>query len=612
MDNETNIYDTVKDQIATYESGVGVPVAGNWNFSLYNHSLRTMLMKNGEFPVNQIDKFDPKNNRPVRNIILPIIEVAHRAEDFDVKDIEIYVDNADNYHLSLLARKFYHRWALKHNLDGFIDDVVESYDYGFSLVKNVNNERPEVIEPQQIAYVDQTDILSGTICLKHQYSIDQLKDMEKQGWYKDEIDVAIAEARKDKPNAQTPGQPASVPDKHIEVFEVHGTFPETWLKKNNDEAYDNELDGDKYSKQLHIITFLKGENDTKTGICLFKGPEKQEVFKVSILNKIYGRCAGRGRVEELFDSQIWTNFNLIQMQDMLKQASKVFYQTADAGYTTRNNTKNIKGGEVFVHEDGKPATPVNTQPINFNLFDRAFQEWEQHARTTGSASDPSLGLNPVSGTPLGTTQIVTQQGLGRHERNRGKIASFIEEIHRDWIMDYLVAEMNKGDEWLDELSLDELQVVAENGASNSVKDLIKKMTLTGQIVTEEDQMLMKEIIKQDYQKSGSKKFLKIMKDEFSKIPLNIHINVANKQKDLGRWSEKMGNIFRAIFANPQGFVATMQIPSAAKSFNEMLEASGMSPIDYTQLPSIESMQPPETPTPSPTQQPNTAQLANNQ
>lgn len=601
-----DIYKYLTDEKQTYESGIGVPVASNWQWSMYNHVNYSLLMKNGQFPTTQT-KF---GDRPMKNIILPILNVAYRSEGFDVKDIEVYVENADFYHLSLLARKFHTKWALEHDMDTFIDEVVESYvDYGGVLVKNVNNERPEVVPWQTIAFIDQTDVLSGTIAIKHQYSIDQLKDMEKQGWDKDEIDRAIISAREEKDNSQTPGQTAETPDKHIEVYEIHGTFPKSWLNKEGEET--DELDGDEYSKQLHIITYLKSGNSVTTGITLFKGPEPKSIFKFLSRDKIYGRALGRGGVEELFEPQIWTNNNLIYMQEMLKQASKVFYQTADTGFTTRNNTKNIKGGEVFVHDDGKPVTPVNTQQPNFNLFDRAVAEWEQQARVTGSASDPALGLNPVSGTPLGTTQIVTTQGVGIHEYRRGKIATFIYEIYRDWVVKYLENAINKGDEWLDELSLDELKAVAESVASNSVKDLVKKMTLNGQVVNDKDQMMMEEIIKQDYQKSGNKKFLKIMKDEFAKLPLVIKINVAGKQKDMAIMADKMGNIFRAIFANPQGFVATMQIPSAAKAFNEMLEYSGLSPIDYTQLPSMESMQPPEAPTPSPIQSATEPTLINN-
>ena len=602
---DKSIYDYCLTEENTYKAGPGVPITGDWVWRMYDHCSYSLLMKNGQFPLTQTKW----GQRPKKNIIRPILNVAYRSEGFDVKDIEPYVNDSENYHKSFFVRKFHPKWARDNDLDTFIDEVVESYvDYGGVLVKNVNDTRPEVVPMQQIAFCDQTDILSGTIALKHSYSVDQLKDMEKQGWYKEEIDQAIVQARTEKENIQTMSQESDVPDKHIEVYEIHGTFPETWLSKGDDVA-DQDLDGDKYSKQLHIVTYLKGANDLKTGICLFKGPEPKSIFKFLGRDKIYGRALGYGGVEELFEPQIWTDNNMIRMQKMLEEASKVFYQTADTGYTTRNNTKNIKGGEVFVHDDGKPATPVNNQPINFNLFDRATAEWEQHARVTGSASDPQLGLNPVSGTPLGTTQIVTTQGVGIHEYRRGKIATFIAEIYRDWILSYLVKEMNKGDKWLEELSLEELREIAEKISIKESNQRIKEAVLNGGVVTPEEQDLMRQIIKDEFLKGGKMRFLEMVKGELKDIPIDVFVNVAGKQVDLSRVADKMSNIWRGIFANPAGFVATMNIPQAATAFNNMLEASGMSPIDYTNFPSAESVSAsmtPQQPIESPIQQPVTA------
>ncbi len=244
---------------------------------------------------------------------------------------------------------------------------------------------------------------------------------------------------------------------------------------------------------------------------------------------------------------------------------------------------------------------LNTQPVNYQLFDRAILEWEQHARVTGSASDPALGLNPVSGTPLGTTEIVTNQGEGIHEYRRGKVAVFMEKIYRDWVLNYLVADMNKGLEWVDELSLEDMQDLSERVMTNVFNNKIKEVFLSGQIITKEELAPLQEQFKKEFAKS-SKKFLKIAKGEFTKLPLVVKINVAGKQKDLARMASGLTNIWRTIFTNPQGFVQTMQIPGASKAFNQMLEASGMNQMDFSQMPAQQAV-------PSP-MQPN--QLQNNQ
>lgn len=588
----SDIYQYVLTEKNNYEAGVGVPVTGNWNWKMFDHCNYTLLMKNGQFPLTQTKMGD----RPMKNIMLPILNVAYRTEGFDVKDIELYVEDQDYFHMSLLARKYHTKWARKYSIDTFIDDVVEGLDYGFVLVKNVNDKRPEVVQPQQIAFCDQTDILSGPICLKHSYSVDQLLDtVQKNGWDADAVDKAIKSASNEKENLQTPGQVSKTPSKYVEVYEIHGTFCDDWLTKSDDVDYNESLDSNSYSKQIHIITYVKDDKGDKYGITLFKGRETKTIFKLLVINAIFGRAAGRGRVETLFEPQIWTNFNMIHMTNMLKEASKVIQVTDDPKFTQRNNTKNLVGGEFLVVDEGRKVSQLNTNPVNINLFDRANQEWEQFARVTGSASDPALGLSPTSGTPLGTTQIVTNQGEGIHEYIRGKVATFISEIYRDWVLDYLVTEMNKGDKWVDELDSDELQEVAEKIATNASNNRIKELVLNGKIVTPQQQSQMRDLIKQEFLKGGKKRFMEIIEGEFKDLPMNIYVNVANKQKDLGKLTDKLSNVFRTIFANPQGFIATMQIPAAAKAFSEMLEASGLSPMDFSGIPTQSAI-------PSPMQQ----------
>lgn len=588
-----DIFEYVLNEKNSFEAGIGVPVSGNWYWKMYDHNNHTLLMKNGQFPLTQTKLGD----RPKKNIILPILNVAHRTEGFDVKQIEPFVNDERKYYKSLLARKFHTKWARKHSIDTFIDDVVEGLDYGYVLVKNVNEVRPVVVQPQEIAFCNQTNILGGTIALKYAYSVDELIAAGKEGgWYQEAIDRAVMAAREEKTNDQTPGQTVKIPDKNIEVFEVHGSFPEHELMKNGDENYNKTLKADSYCKQIHIITYIKDGQGNKVGVCLYKGRESKPIFKVLVINPVFGRAAGRGRVEELFEPQIWTDYALIHKVNMLRDASKVIQVTDDEEFTTRNDVKNAKGGEVWIKGINTSVQQLNTQPVNYQLFDNFIAEMEQHARTTGSASDPSLGLNPVSGTPLGTTQLVTVQGEGIHEYNRGKIAQFIGEIYRDWILPYLADEMNKGDAWIEELTLSELQEVGEAVCNNAFEDYKKELVLRGQdIPPKEEIKTMKDTFKQEFYKKGSKRFLEIMKDEFKDLPIDVYVNITNKQKDLARMGDKITTLLQNIIAStPGGFPVAMQNPGFVKLFNEALEVSGFSPVSNADI---------VPPQPQPTQQP---------
>lgn len=576
-----DIYELCKTEQTAFQTR-GVAVTDGWEWSMYNHCKYSLLMKNSQFPMTQTKM----GERPNKNIIRPILNVAYRSEGFDVKDIEPFVNDVDNYYKSLLVRKKHHKWARANDLDTAIDESVETYvDYGGVLVKKSKNARPEIISWQQVAFCDQTDILSGTIALKHSYSIDQLKDTIKDlGWYEEAVNSVITNARTVKANSQSHNDEQKVPDKHVEVFEVHGTFPEDWLKKDETQYsdYNAKLDADKFSKQLHIITYKTDEKGVKTGVCLFKGPEPVSIFKFLKRDPIFGRALGFGGVEELFEAQIWTNNSMIHMQEMLKQASKIIYQTADTGFTTRNNTKNAQNGEVFVHEENMPATLMNNQAINLPSFEKAVIDWEVHARTTGSAQDAQLGTSPSSGTPFALQNLVVQTGQSLHKYRQGKIATFWGEIYRDWILPDFVEELNRGDKWVDDLSVEELQGLVENVMNNSFNDYVKKLVLSDNIVDPEQIALQKDQFKKDFMKN-SRKFLELVKGELKSIPIDVEVNIAGKQKDLSGMVDKLTEIWKTIFANPQGFVQTMQIPGASKAFGEMLEFSGLNQMDFSNV-----------------------------
>lgn len=576
MDNPQEKFPDIYDYILTEEGDFKkrrIPLASNIDWNMVEHIDRSFTLKNSKFTKGPNDF-----SRPNRNIILPIANVNYRSEGFDIKDIDVYVNNNEKYHLSLLARKFHARWAKKYSVDTAIDESVESYfDYGLALVKDVNEERPEVIQLQQIAFCDQTDILSGPICLKHQYSIDQLLDM-KGVWYDKEIDKSILMSQFSNRMNQDNETATQTPGKYIEIYELHGTLPETWL--GEEKLGENWEDTGKYVRQMHIVTFYVDQTDQiKKGICLFKGKRKEPVFKAIKRDNIHGRACGRGGVEELFDSQVWTNYSLLQLKEMLDAASLMILQTTDKSFAQSNKISDLRKNKIVHLKEGSALSQVSIQPQNFQLFQQFANNFEQNARAIGSASDPQLGINPTSGTPLGTTEIVTQQGSGIHEYRRGKIATFWGEIYRDWTLRSLAKEMAKGDKWLEDLTVEELKAVVNQVSINRTNSQVAEMVASGKDVTKDQQDLLVQLVKDELAKGGKTQFLEIMKGELESIPLEVDFNIAGKQKNLYDVVNKLNGVFRTVFSNP----GVLQAPGMSELFNNILEFSGFSPIDFTSL-----------------------------
>ena len=565
-----------------------VPLASNWReWNMFEHVDRSFTLLNSRFYKGPQDY-----TRPFDNIILPIRNANVRVEGFDVKDVQIYVDNAENYHKSFVARKKHDWWAKENAVDTAIDESVESYfDYGLTLLKNVNEVRPEVVQLQQIAFCDQTDILAGPICLKHNYSISELLDF-KGKWNNREIDKAVLMSRFTQDAIGATGDITKTPGKYVEVYELHGMFPESWL--GAEKLGDEWEDTGKYSPQVHIVTYYISPTDrSKIGITLFKGKEPKPIFKALMRDPIYGRACGRGGIEELFHPQIWTNSETMHIQQMLEATSKVLLKSNKKKVAQLNNFSNMKHGQIIDLDGDGTLEQLVLQPINKNHFDNAVNRWEQKARVIGAASDPALGLNPVSGTPLGTTEIVTAQGQGVHEYRRGKIAAFWGEVYKDWVLPRLSSELQKSDKWLDELTLDELQDIAEKTAVKEANKRIKKMLLSeGKMLSEEEVAQFTEMVKGELMKGGEKRFLEIIKDEFKNLDLDVEFNIAGKQKNMVEIVSKLNSVFRTLFT-PGAIQALQASPELSGLLNQVLEAGGMKQINFGKaLPQQQQMQAP--------------------
>jgi len=92
MSTEANtIYDFIEEQEKAYEKPI--TLEDGWDWSMKEHLRRSFLYLNSQFE----QKNEDRDLRPNKNIVLPIMNVHYRTEGFDVKDIELFVDNPDEY-----------------------------------------------------------------------------------------------------------------------------------------------------------------------------------------------------------------------------------------------------------------------------------------------------------------------------------------------------------------------------------------------------------------------------------------------------------------------------------------------------------------------------------
>lgn len=564
-----NVFDYIKQEEKNFKIEK-VPLTNSKDWNMKEHIERCTNVANGWFHTGKND-----GNRPYNDIVTPVIDVAFRSEGFDVKDIVPFVDDVEQAYKSFLIKKFHPEWARKNELDTFIDEVVESsIIYDLVLIKDVNQTRPEVIKLQDIAFCDQTDIMSGSICLKHNYSVPQILKF-KDKWIDGKVEEVIVMADASKKVSTANDEKVKTPSKYIEVYELHGSFPETWIDENGDP--------NKYTDQLHIISYYTAQDGSQNGITLFKGKDRplDKVFKALKIDQVrsHGRACGRSIVERLFEPQVWNNYAGIKLKKMLDSAVNLL-QTDSEEFGNKKIT-DLEEMRVLKHEPGRPITRVDMNLQNVPAVRDYQTAQENQSRILGSASEASLGKNPVSGTPFALQDLIVQQGEGIHEYRRGKIATFFADVlYRDLILKYLVKDMNKGVKFSEDLSVDEMQEIATTIATNMANDRIKEGMMAGRMYTEQDKQTMIDITKQKFMKTGSKQFMEVLKGELDDIPVKVFVNIAGKQRYMAQNADKISKLIGNILQNPQAFAT---IPGLAKSYNQLLEESGMSAIDFSSI-----------------------------
>jgi len=565
--DDTDVFSYIKKEENNWRT-VRVPLTRSKDWNMYEHIERCTNVANAWYHSGNNDGI-----RPYDDIVTPIINVAFRSEGFDVKDIVPYVNDAEQSYKSFLIKKFHPQWARKNELDTFIDDVVEtSVIYDLVLVKDINQKRPEVVDLKTLAFCDQTDVMAGPICIKHQLTPAELIAF-KGKWRNDAIDQAIVMSVQEKKAPLAHDQEIKTPGNYIEVYELRGNLPEIWL--------DSTAEKYKYTPQMHVVCYYTTIDGTKNGITLYSGKDKplNEVFKALKIDRIRsnGRACGRSIVETLFEPQVWNNYSAQKIKKLLDAAITIF-QTDSEEYGNQKLSE-LKDNTVLKHEPGKPITKVDGQIQNLTAFTNYQTKQETSARILGSASEGSLGVNPASGTPFALQNLVIQEGEGLHEYRQGKIATFFADVlYRDWILQYLVDEMNKGMKFSEELSLEEILEISEIIATNKAEKEVAEKMLEGEAVTQENKDTLIQFYKDEFKKGGSRRFFEVIKGELSDIPVLVFVNIKGKQKRMAQNADKITNIIREVIRNPQAF---QQVPGIGKAFNQLIEESGLSPIDFS-------------------------------
>src|SRR3990167_661981 len=163
------------------------PVYQEWEWNFINHIKQSIFYLFGRLMTGNTD------DKPVKNIVRRILKFRYAAEDIDVKNINIYVNSPDKYHLSFLVKKYHDEVFVKENrLDDFFDTVKkEKINFGGALVQRVSG-KPVKVPLQNIAFCDQSNIMGAPIGIRMSMNPQELLERAKNGgWGKTENGATV-------------------------------------------------------------------------------------------------------------------------------------------------------------------------------------------------------------------------------------------------------------------------------------------------------------------------------------------------------------------------------------------------------------------------------------
>src|SRR3990167_2875725 len=97
-----DIYSYITTEETIYQTKP-VSIAENYEWNMWEYIKLVVLYKNSQYLLGNSD------DKPFKNIIRPILNLAYRAEGFDVKDIVLFINDKYKYFKSFLVKKFHQK-----------------------------------------------------------------------------------------------------------------------------------------------------------------------------------------------------------------------------------------------------------------------------------------------------------------------------------------------------------------------------------------------------------------------------------------------------------------------------------------------------------------------
>jgi len=517
-----NLYSIIEDEVKYYED---TDLDKNPSFAPRMGDVYNLIDMYSVSRFRDGDKDSLGYKKVFYNIVNFPTEVAAKMLDLDTKHIYLMAEDGTSYWPSWLMSKELKFWMKDKYFGRQLNEYALKWPkYGDLWVKKVGDD-VKWVPPQNMIYrVDAVDYKTIPIIERHEYGADELRIVGKEaGW--ENIEEAINKSDDDQ----------------IIVYECW--FPEGYLEEKSN--------------------YFVIPKDVKVVLA----EDKRDIpYKKLPWEELPGRLAGRGRIEQLFEDQIYLNRIANYKSEGYHWTSKHIYQTRDTNID-KNLMTQVDNGEILIVNS--EIQPIINEERNLSAYNSDEVRWEENAMRRSFAREPITGGRAPAGTPLGSTILQTQMATGFYKQKKEELGSFIKEIIWDWILPNFKNQKRKEHKILMKNLLSDDDEGSEKFFNLKLNERMNQLRARSKHLTP-DQWNIRRGIQAEMMKGAD---VEIPKSFYDNLKYKINIVITGEQIDTAARSATLNVIFQILGSNP----TILQDKRARKIFYKMLDLAGINP-----------------------------------
>lgn len=574
---EESIYARIRQESKGFYDSFISPVPG-YSFNQYDTVKRCHLYRSSKFedstPYLGRDKL-------FFNVVNPPCEVASKMLNVDTKDIRLWPTNPKSQFSTYLLEKELKLWLKTSEFGALLNQIAEEAPVYGSVVLEKTPTGATLVDIRRL----RNDQWADTIERSRFVHVDAYMtptELRDSGWDETEVETAIARFGVSKGPDSWEDSAGDLnmqsATKLVKVTKRYGEVPAYMLDES---LKPGTKSGDKAVRSLFIVAGadeqFKAEDGRpvgEKGCTLYKARWRGAwPFQDFHYTKQKGRWLGVGVIEMLLDVQVRVNELKNQKRLSMEITSLPLFQSPDRN-VVRNVLTDLLPGDLITSPGG--ITPIANEARDLSSYVEEEQSYAAQAEKLTFAYEAVRGETPASSTPLGTTQIVTQQATSVFAFKRENLCLFLRAFFNELVMPQLLKDLTPAHIMRFAGTAAELLAIDRAAAEVEANARIKEAVMERGIVpTPEEVEAFKQQFVEAQRKGGESRFIRIKDAFYDDAEFEFDFLIDSEQAD----PQLLANNLRTVITDLAQNAALLDDPVVALLYGKFAQQIGVSPAE---------------------------------